>query len=66
MVIEGNDRKDFRWYQMRKPDITVGETTIGTIVDLPADNFGGNSGKVQKYRLRDQVVKESELAEAVV
>ena len=52
---------------MRKPDITVGETTIGTIVDLPADNcFGGNSGKVQKYRLRDQVVKESELAEAVV
>ena len=29
---------------MRKPDITVGETTIGTIVDILADNFGDNSG----------------------
>jgi len=29
---------------MHKPDIKVGETTIGNIVDILADNFGNNSG----------------------
>ncbi len=29
---------------MQKPEIKVGETTIGNIVDILADNFGNNSG----------------------
>ncbi len=33
---------------MHKPDINVGRTTIGNVVDILAENF-----KIQKYKLRE-------------
>ncbi len=35
---------------MHKPDINVGRTTIGNVVDILAENFGD---KIQKYKLRE-------------
>ena len=34
----------FQGEQMKKPDIKVGKTTIGTVVDILAENFGDNIG----------------------